>query len=156
MLMLGVANPTGENENYNGLYFKREELQQIADTKAFNNVPVKAEHRGNKLGRVVSSYLDTGGRLHCVLDIDESSVEGAIAAGLVRDGIASELSLGYTVDVQHSNEGNKLAAGEKKIVEVSLVRKGAREACYVLAYEDLKGGTHYTRSLDDWNFFDMT
>lgn len=155
MLMLGVANPTGEGQNYNGLYFKHDELQQIADNKSFNGVPVKAEHRGNTLGKVVSSFLDANGCLNCILDIDESSVEGALAAGLVRDGIASELSLGYCVDVQHSEQGNKLQAGIKQIVEVSLVRKGARDACYVLAFEDTNGGTKYTRTLDAWNFFDM-
>ena len=156
MLVLGVANPTGEAQNYNGLYFKHDELQQIADSKSFNGVPVKAEHRGNTLGTVVSSFLDTNGCLNCVLDIDESSVEGALAAGLVRDGIASELSLGYCVDVQHSEEGHKLEAGMKKIVEVSLVRKGARDACYVLAFEDASGGTKYTRTLNAWKFFDMS
>ena len=155
MLVLGVANPMGEGKNYNGLYFKHDELQNIAHSKSFNGVPVKAEHRGNTLGSVVSSYLDTDGRLNCVLDIDERSVEGAIAAGLVRDGIASELSLGYSVDVQHSDKGKKLSAGTKTIMEVSLVRKGARDACYVLAFEDKTGGTQYTRSLDAWNCFDM-
>ena len=155
MLVLGVANPTGEGQNYNGLYFKHDELQQIADCKSFNGVPVKAEHRGNTLGKVVSSFLDDNGCLNCVLDIDESSLEGALAAGLVRDGIASELSLGYCVDVQHSEQGNKLEAGTKTIVEVSLVRKGARDACYVLAFEDAIGGTKYTRTLDAWKFFDM-
>jgi len=43
--------------------------------------------------------------------IAEDTVEGAIAAGLVQDGIARELSLGYSVDVAHT--GQKLQAGAK-------------------------------------------
>ena len=66
--------------------------------------------------------------------ISDNTVEGAIAAGLVKDGIAGELSLGYSVDVAHSD--NKLLAGAKNVLEISLVRKGAREACFVTAFEE--------------------
>jgi hypothetical protein len=70
--------------------------------------------------------MDGDGRLHCVMHIDECSVEGAIAAGLVRDGIAKDLSLGYSVDVAHSaGDEGCLQAQKKQILEVSLVRKGA-------------------------------
>ena len=128
-------------------------------------VPVKAEHGGAGLGHVVSSYMDGDGRLHCVMHIDECSVEGAIAAGLVRDGIASELSLGYSVDVAHSADGEGLQAQKKEIIEVSLVRKGARENCLVTAYEDGLG-TRFTRvqagagagaeaAVDPWDSFDL-
>jgi len=99
------------------------------------------------------------------MHIDECSVEGAIAAGLVRDGIASELSLGYSVDVAHSADGEGLQAQKKEIIEVSLVRKGARENCLVTAYEDGLG-TRFTRvqagggagaeaAVDPWDSFDL-
>jgi hypothetical protein len=66
--------------------------------------------------------------------IADDTVQGAIAAGLVKDGIARELSLGYSVDVAHSE--NKLRAGAKNVLEISLVSKGAREACFGTAYEE--------------------
>ena len=138
MLVTGCANPAGEEAGYNGLYFTGAELEAVVRERRMLDCPVKAEHGGAALGRVVSSYLDAGGRLHCVMHIDEQSVEGAIAAGLVRDGIAQELSLGYAVDVAHSADGD-MQAQTKHILEVSLVRKGARDACYVHAYEDGDG-----------------
>jgi hypothetical protein len=130
---MGVCNPTGEAADYNGLYFTDADLRELARGQ-LRDVPVKAEHRGQELGRVVSSSVDGDGRLNCVMRIAEDTVEGAIAAGLVKDGIARELSLGYSVDVAHT--GQKLQAGAKRVLEVSLVRKGAREACFVTAFED--------------------
>jgi len=48
---------------------------------------------------MVTPTLALGVRLNCLMRIAEDTVEGTIAAGLVKDGIARELSLGYTVDV---------------------------------------------------------
>ena len=164
MLVMGICNPTGEDDTYNGLYLTDAELKDVVEHRRMLRVPVKAEHGGVGLGHVVSSYMDGDGRLHCVMHIDECSVEGAIAAGLVRDGIASELSLGYSVDVAHSADGEGLQAQKKEIIEVSLVRKGARENCLVTAYEDGRG-TRFTRAeagaeagaeaADPWGSFDL-
>lgn len=144
MLVTGCANPAGEGARYNGLYFTDHELREVVDHRRMIGVPVKAEHGGAQLGCVVSSYLDSSGRLNCVMKIDERSVEGAIAAGLVREGIATELSLGYAVDVAHSADGEGMQAQTKEIHEVSLVREGARHACLITGYQDDDGAT-FTR-----------
>lgn len=149
MLVLGTANPAGEAESYNGLYLRDSELRGLD----LRGTPVKAEHTGENVGTVVSSFIDTQGRLHTVMRIDESSVEGALAAGFVRDGIAADLSLGYSVDVRHSEPG-RLQAGEKKVLEVSLVRKGARRGCHITAFQP---DGERMRALDiTWDAFDLT
>ncbi len=106
----------------------------------------------------MSSFVDAAGRLNCVMRIEDDTVEGAIAAGLVKDGIARELSLGYSVDVAHSE--NKLQAGAKNVLEVSLVRKGARDACFVTAYEEEGQLTRFRAGAsappaDAWALFDL-
>jgi hypothetical protein len=141
MLVMGVCNPAGEDQEYNGLYFTDSELRELVCSGALWNVPVKDEHRGEELGTVVSSFVDAGGKLNCVMRINDDTVEGTIAGGLVKDGIARELSLGYSVDVAHSE--NKLVAQAKKVLEISLVRKGARDACYVTAFEEEGKQTHW-------------
>ena len=73
--------------------------------------PVKAEHTGEALGTVVSGFVDGTGALNCVVRLD-NSLQGEIARGLVRDGIAADFSLGYTVEVTHSEK--RLLAGEQK------------------------------------------
>jgi len=135
MLLVGTANPCGEANTYNGLYFRQDELAGMVDSKALLGIPVKAEHTGCAIGSVVSAFLDGGGALQCVLEIDDS-VQGAIASGLVRNGIATDLSMGYAVDVQHSEATDRLMAGKKNTLEVSLVRRGAREGCHIHAYQD--------------------
>ena len=157
MLVMGVCNPAGESPAYNGLYFTDTELRELASDGRLRHVPVKAEHRGEQLGTVVSSFVDAAGRLNCVMRIADDTVEGAIAAGLVKDGIARELSLGYSVDVAHSD--NKLRAGAKKVLEISLVRKGARDACFVTAFEEEGQQTRFTsqqfQKLEPWACFDL-
>ena len=124
MLLLGTCNPSGERAQYNGLYYTADELAALVHSNALRGVPVKTDHTGNEIGRVVSGFLDASGALQCVMEVDESTLEGAIAGGFVRDGVAADLSLGYSVDVQHTDD--RLKAGAKKMLEISIVRRGAR------------------------------
>jgi hypothetical protein len=85
---------------------------------------------------------------------------GAIAAGLVKDWIARELSLGYIVDVAHT--GQKLQSGANRVFEVSLVRKGARQACLVTVFEEEGQLTRWRAeqvapcpSANPWALFDL-
>ena len=140
MLVTGVANPPGECSTYNGLFLTTDELERIVAGRELQGVPVKAEHTGGNVGSVVSSFLDKRGRLHCVMELDTAGVEGALTAGFVKDGIAADLSLGYSVDVAHSKHDDKLQAGAKKLLEVSIVRKGAREGCHISAFAEPGAG----------------
>jgi hypothetical protein len=153
MLIMGVCNPTGEADTYNGLYMTATELSEIVRDNKMRNVPVKTEHAGSEVGHVVTSFLDPAGNLNCVMQLGSSSVAGALAQGFVRDGLALDLSLGYTVDIQ--NTDSKLHAKEKKIVEVSLVRKGARRGCHITAYQD-EGKQVVFKGSDAWAAFDLS
>jgi hypothetical protein len=81
MLVMGVANPSGEADSYNGLYFTQQELNSLTAVPALNNVPVKAEHKGNSVGHVVSSFVDDRGKLNCIMHINENEVEGRCVLG---------------------------------------------------------------------------
>jgi hypothetical protein len=153
MLIMGVCNPAGEDDSYNGLYMTATELSAIVRDNKMRNLPVKTEHAGSEVGHVVTSFLDASGNLHCVMQLSASSVPASLAQGFVRDGLALDLSLGYTVDIQ--NTESKLHAKDKKIVEVSLVRKGARRGCHITAYQE--EGQHVVfRNHDAWAAFDLS
>ena len=142
MLLMGVCNPPGESTTYNGLYFKQSELHDMVQQRCLNGIPVKAEHCGADVGKVCSTFLDTDGALRCIIDVPENSFQGTLVANLVRDGVAMDLSMGYSVDVQHSRDAasrRRLTAGAKKTMEISLVRKGARKGCHIVGFED-RGG----------------
>jgi hypothetical protein len=151
MLVMGICNPTGENDAYNGLYFTKNELWKLKDK--MRGVSVKTEHAGSAVGHVLSGFVDETGNLHCVMEIEQNSLPGALAQGFIRDGVASELSLGYTVDIK--NHANGLKATEKKLLEVSIVRKGARNGCHIVAYQDTDRAVVYTTK-DVWYTFDLT
>lgn len=153
MLLVGTCNPAGEGATYNGLYYKQDELQSMVASGRLRDIPVKQEHTGNEIGRVVSSFIDSAGALQCVMEVDDSTVEGSIAAGFVKDGIAADLSLGYTVDVQNSD--NRLRAGHKEVLEISLVRRGARRGCHVTAYQESGRAVVYKAASDAWAMFNM-
>lgn len=172
MYLLGVCNPKGENSTYNGLYFKQSELEDLVVRRELCGIPVKAEHSGADVGSIVSAYVDSDDQLNCVINIPEQNFQQCLVANLVRDRVALDLSMGYTVEVQHAKEklafdGSsraKLHARTKKTMEVSLVRKGARKGCHILAYEDSNGNVTWpkiptnivknkTPPKQDWNNF---
>jgi hypothetical protein len=131
----------------------KSELSRVVSENKMRGIPVKTEHAGSEVGEVVTSFLDAQGNLHCVLEINKQTVAASLAQGFVRDGLALDLSLGYTVDIQ--NTDNSLQAMQKKIVEVSLVRKGARSGCHITAYQD-EGRQVVFKNQDAWVAFDLS
>lgn len=151
MYILGTCNPRGEDPSYNGLYFKQSELNELVANRSLCGIPVKAEHTGADVGSIVSAYVDSDQKLNCVINIPEKNFQECLVANLVRDRVALDLSMGYSVEVQHTRRGreqtsqSKLHAKTKKTLEVSLVRKGARKGCHILAFEDKKGDLRWPK-----------
>jgi hypothetical protein len=84
MLIMGVCNPTGEEDTYNGLYMTATELSEIVRDNKMRNLPVKTEHAGSEVGHVVTSFLDAGGNLNCVMQLSTSSVAASLAHQLIK------------------------------------------------------------------------
>ena len=123
----------------------------VSDSK-MRGIPVKTEHAGSEVGHVLTSFVDDKDNRNCIMELNKSSLAACLAQGFVRDGLALDLSLGYTVDIQ--NTDSNMQAKEKNIVEVSLVRKGARRGCHITAYQE--DGKHVVfRNHDAWAAFDM-
>jgi len=152
MLVTGVCNPAGELNNYNGLYLTEAEIKRVVERGSMHNLPVMTEHSGSAVGRVISSFIDASGQLNCVMHIEEKSLSADLTREFIRKGIAADLSLGYTVDIR--NHADKLHAAEKKIVEVSIVRKGARSGCHITAYENDAQKLVFAH-VDAWSAFNM-
>ncbi len=77
-----------------------------------------------------------------VLEIDPSTLNGRFGEEFVKSGMCKDLSLGYNVQMSRSANG-KLFAGNKKVVEISLVRKGARENCHIRGWD---GHAHHVHA----------
>jgi hypothetical protein len=133
-LLWGTANPEGLKDTYRGVYLNTSDIKSMVDQVAQANaqgssIPVKLEHSGISLGRVVSAW-ESKGTLECVLEINERVLEGSIGAEFVRSGVCKDLSLGYTVEMAQSGTG-QVQARRKKLNEISIVVKGARQKCNV-------------------------
>jgi hypothetical protein len=133
-LVWGTANPAGLNNNYKGVYLNEDDVKsmisQVSQANAAGSpIPVKLEHTGVAMGRVVSAW-ENKGVMECVLELNETILEGSIGAEFLRTGICKDLSLGYTIDMEQS-KGGKFESRRKKLNEISVVVKGARQNCKV-------------------------
>jgi hypothetical protein len=131
MYIWGTANPVGEDEaSGNTAYFSQSELDEIVRSNSFVGVPVKIEHKGGVVGRVLSAWQHAG-RLDCLIEVDPSSnVDAALGVSFVSQNVCKDLSLGYSMQMSSSGA----VAGSKRIQEVSLVRRGARDNCHIRAF----------------------
>lgn len=131
-LLWGTANPEGM-ENYHGVYLNKEDIRdmigQVESAKVTQSkIPVHVEHKGVEIGHVVSVW-EHGGKMECVLALDNKILEGSFGSEFVRSGICRDLSLGYDVSLENSKSGIKV--GRKKLKEISIVKKGARPRCHI-------------------------
>jgi hypothetical protein len=139
MLVWGTVNPSGESDDgYRGFYLTHGDIRRCVDSREIIDKPVKIEHKGADIGRVVSAWCNAAGQMDCLLEVhDNKSLEGAVIAQFVGQGLCKELSLGYLVDVQNSARG--VCASNKRIIEVSIVKKGARDRCYIHGFTPRTG-----------------
>lgn len=131
-LLWGTANPEGM-QNYRGIYLNQEDIRDMISqvesaNSASQKIPVHVEHKGIEIGHVVSAW-EHGGKMECVLALDNKVLEGSIGSEFVRAGICRDLSLGYDVSLEQSKAGIKV--GRKRIKEISIVKKGARPRCHI-------------------------
>jgi hypothetical protein len=130
MLLWGTVNPEGESDSHTGVLLRQRDVEEISQQQSLVGKPVKLEHKGESVGRVVSAWQH-GSRLDCVLQID-NNIPGLFAQKFVESGRCKELSLGYSIDMQHSD--GQIRGGKKTLHEVSLVKKGARHACEIRGF----------------------
>lgn len=132
MYAWGTVNPSGEPDSHRGVLLRERDIEDIAASGALIGKPVKIEHMGDNVGEVVSAWRH-GNRLDCVLRIDRSNIEGVFAQSFVKSGLCGELSLGYNISMRHSADGG-VEGGLKEVLEVSLVKKGARHECFIRGF----------------------
>lgn len=131
-LLWGTANPEGM-QNYHGIYLNQEDIRDMitqvdSASASAKKIPVHVEHKGVEIGHVVSAW-EHGGKMECVLALDNRVLEGSFGSEFVRSGICKDLSLGYDVSLEQSKSGVKV--GRKRIKEISIVKKGARPRCHI-------------------------
>lgn len=136
MLVCGVVNPPPETDpEYHGVYFNtRDDMEGKA--RGLKGTPLRVEHgAAADVGKVVDAWTDKRtGAMWALAEMNTSSMPGALAAAAVQRGSWPEFSLGYSAEIQRDQTTQKLRVVKKTINELSLVRKGARPGCHVVAH----------------------
>ena len=131
MLVFGTCSP-GESDLHTGVYLRKSEIPGLIESNALLGKPIHIEHSGRPVGNIVSAW-QYGDRLDCVFRIGDDSVDSIFAQEFIKNRKCPELSLSYSVNMQHSKDG-LLSGGAKEMVEVSIVRKGARDNCHIYGF----------------------
>ena len=130
MLVWSTVNPEGENAGYQGFYLTEQDIDSCVRDNKLVGCPVKAEHKGAPVGRVVSTWKNNG-KLDCLMELDEHCFRSNLLQEYISNGRVSECSLGYKVNFQASSVATPIS---KEFVEVSIVKKGDRPKCQIHAF----------------------
>jgi len=126
VLAVGCVHPEGESEDYDGLYFRQNEMQTLANDLV--GLPIYVEHmEDQKVGDVVHAWVGDDKRCYTMLETSGQDFPGILAGQMLHHGLCGDLSLGHTCKID--NSANCIV--EKTPTEVSICEKGAREKTHI-------------------------
>ena len=127
-LGFGCVHPEGEGDDYDGLYYKQNELQSLSEELV--GKPLYIEHVPEPVGEITHSGV--GSQTPACYAMFETSDDymGYFANNLIDKGVCGDLSLGHNVLVDQ----DKKQVVKKTPVEVSICGKGARPDTHILAF----------------------
>ena len=82
MLVVGTASPA-ESDSHTGVYLRNQEISRLVQSGALIDLPVKIEHTGTPVGKIVSAWQHED-RLDCVFRINDDSIESLFAQEFVK------------------------------------------------------------------------
>jgi len=128
VLGFGCVHPVGESDTYDGLYFKQNEMQQLA--KDLVDKPLCIEHIPHDVGKICHAWVGSKKpELYALFDTSKDFT-GCFASNLINKGLCKDLSLGHNVTI---DEKSTSVVG-KHPVEVSICEKGARPDTHIYAF----------------------
>ena len=130
-LVHGTLSPS-VSDTHVGVFLRKNDITSLAKSGACINKPVRIEHGNTDVGVVISAW-EHDGKLDCVFKLNNDSIESLLARGFVQSGCCPELSLGYSVVMENSEQG--LTGGYKEVNEISIVKKGARHSCHIHGFK---------------------
>jgi len=138
VLGFGCVHPQGETSSYEGLYYRQDEMETLA--QELYQRPLYIEHlNGEEVGKIQCAWVGKDQSCYAIFETNQS-YPGFLANNLIDKGVCSDLSLGHQVTINKSTQ----EIVQKKAIEVSICEKGAREKTHILAFsknEPLKVGT---------------
>jgi hypothetical protein len=134
MFLIGCAHPAGESDSYDGLYYKQCELKQLANDLI--GKPVLFNHEPDcRVGTIVSAWEGETKpgkmELYTFIELDQNTLNGNLAKHSIIHGLLKDLSLGHSVQIEHSADRTSQHVVAKEPREVSLCVEGARPNTHI-------------------------
>lgn len=135
MLVCGKVNPPPITDaDYCGVYFSSKDDVQ-GKARALRGTPLRVEHNNNThVGEVLQGWTDSDGAMWALAEIDVSKMQGAVTAAAVEQGCLGGFSLGYLSNIKKNRKTGKVSVGDKRIVELSIVKEGAHIGCTISSH----------------------
>jgi len=131
MLAVAAVHPKGEDDDYDGLYFRDTEMATLA--RSMRGLPVLVEHDSEPVGQVLHAFKNNNDkRLYAVFETNNDSFGGCLAGSFIKHGLTGDVSLGHECRIESSAEGVQRVV-EKVPTELSICEKGAREKTHIYA-----------------------
>jgi hypothetical protein len=132
MLVCGEINPPPVcSEGYCGVYFSDKD-DMNGKASALKGTPLRVEHNNHiNVGQILQGWTDNRGAMWALAEIDTSNPHGAMTAAAVSMGNLGGFSLGYTSQLQRDLITGRIKGGEKRILELSIVKSGAHASCTI-------------------------
>jgi len=126
VLGVGCVHPKGEASDYEGLFYKQNEMQALASE--LKGKPLYIEHLDQKgqSGEICHAWVGKGKECFAMFETDDDTYHGMLAKNLIKNRIYTDLSLAHDCSVDKD-----LKIIQKKPVEVSIVEKGARPHTHI-------------------------
>lgn len=127
---IGVCHPQGENDHYDGVYFKNSEFPTLA--KQLTNKPIYFEHDPScQVGKITSAWPGNGKEgteMYVMFELNDN-LPGILADHMIKNEYTCDLSLGHRVTIDSSEGVDKVI--DKEAFEVSICQKGARPNTHI-------------------------
>lgn len=133
--IVACCHPKGEAEDYDGLFYRDCEFDQLA--AGLIDKPLLFNHEESvPLGKVVTAWADSpipGSKeprqVFALCEIDDSTVNGKLAKQGIDKEVLQDVSIGHTCKIDHSANVSQVTA--KQITELSICERGAREHTHI-------------------------
>jgi hypothetical protein len=122
-LGFGCVHPRGEGDQYDGLYFKQNEMQKLA--RDLVGKPLCIEHMETPAGLIRHAWVgEKTPELYALFETHKD-FPGFLAKNLIQSGACQDLSLGHEVTL------DKKSVLDKTPTEVSICEQGARPHTHI-------------------------
>jgi hypothetical protein len=139
MIGFGCVHPPGENDEYDGLYYRKNEMHTLAND--LEGKPVCIEHRDEHAGTVKHAWVGENNECFAIFETN-TEYPGLLAKNLIKHDVCTDLSLGHRVTIDREEN----CVIDKNAMEISICEKGARPNTHIYGFHKNEPASKETKN----------